>query len=178
MGIVLDNGHVMSLRQAHQEVHFAADSGIVHRDQSPGVRSDQPLHLCFVDIKGIRADVRKHWCCSAQHEGVDRRNKGERRNDHLVSWLDPQQQGCHFQRMGTRSGQQNARYSEKFFQHIGAAAREWSIAGKVMGVQSFAQVSERVTKGNGPVERDLPHAITPDNRSTHVLPFVAVFHGT
>ncbi len=82
MGVVFDDGQVVLLRQGADRVHLAADTGVVHRRDGLRPWGDERLDPGLIDVESVFPDLGEYRLGSPQHEGVDARDEGERRNDY------------------------------------------------------------------------------------------------
>ena len=103
----------------------------MHRDDGLRARCDQRFQPGFIQVQRIRPDVGEDRSGAAQDEGVDRRDKGERRDDDLVAGLDIQQEGGHLQRVGAGGGQQDLGDAQLLLEQGAGFPGERSIPGKL-----------------------------------------------
>lgn len=119
---VLHHGQAMLARDVAQRVHVAAHARVVHRHNSARVRRNRGAYTERVQIHGVGLHIHKNDLCTAQGKGVGSAHKGKRRHDHLISRLDIQQDGRHFQRGGAGGGQKGFGRAGQSLQRLVAAA--------------------------------------------------------
>ncbi|MNH35040.1 hypothetical protein D3C76_1473290 [compost metagenome] len=89
----------------HDAVHLTGDTGIVYRYDCFGSCCDGGLNQSFVNIECVFTNVDEHWHATSKYEGIGRRDEGVGRHDDLITWLNVQQQGSHFQSSSARVGE-------------------------------------------------------------------------
>ena len=125
---VLHHGQAMLARDVAQRVHVAAHARVVHRHNSARMRRNRGAYTERVQIHGVGLHIHKNDLRTAQGKGVGSAHKGKRRHDHLISRLDIQQDGRHFQRGGAGGGQKGFGRAGQSLQRLVAAGGKGTVA--------------------------------------------------
>ncbi len=152
VGVIFHHRHMITVGDIHDRVHFAAHTRIMHGDDRPGAGRERRFQLGFVQIKGIGPDVQEDRAGAAQDEGVDRRNEGKVRDDHLVAFFDLQQDGRHLERVRAGSGQQRLGDPQRPLQEAMHFFREGPVAGDMTVGDGFGHIFQFPAYGDGAVE--------------------------
>ena len=100
---VLDQRHAMLLRDLTQPGKITGSTGVVHRDDCLGARSDGRRRRLRRHHQGVAVDIDEDRCGAEQADQVGRGNPGQRRRDDFVSGSDPQRQQGHVHGRGGRT---------------------------------------------------------------------------
>ena len=141
--------------QRLDRVHLAADAGVVHGHDRLGARRDRLLHQSLVDVQRVRADVHELRRRAAQHEGVRRRDEGERGQDHFVAGPDVAQDRAHLQRRGARRREQDARRPKPALDELLALPCERAVAASCAAGEAARDQLRLVAHQEGLIEGDL-----------------------
>lgn len=156
VGIVFDDGKMMTGRGFEQAMHFTGNAGVVYRDDGPSAFVDEGLEQGFVEVESVRAYVDKAGACTAEDEGVGGGDEGVGGQDDFVSGLQVEKDGGHLESMGAGGGEQNAGggLGEDLRQEGFGLPGEAAVAGDVAGVEGSAHGVEFGTAFEGAVEGD------------------------
>ena len=85
---ILDDQQVMTPCDRHNLVHFAADAGIMDREDCARARRDRGFDQPLVDVKRVRPDIHEHRRGAPQHNSVCGGDEGKGWKNHLVAWTE------------------------------------------------------------------------------------------
>ena len=154
VGVVFHHCHPVAVGDLQDRVHFAADPGVVHRQDGPGAGAEQGLQAGLVEVEAVGADIAEDRAGPAQHEGVDRGDEGKGRHDDLVAGLDVQEQGRHLQGMGAGGSQQGLGHPQDLFQQGMAAPGKGAIPGNMSAPEGLVEVLNFIPDESVLVEGD------------------------
>ncbi len=115
MRVVFDHGNVMAPRDFPDRIHLASDAGVVNNQDRLCAWRDQTLQQFFVQVQCVRPYVYEDRTGTPEDERVSNGDESKGGDDHLVPWLNVQQQRGHLQCVGTGSRKQRLRYAQLTF---------------------------------------------------------------
>ena len=128
---VFDDQQAVTSCDLEDDIHGAADPGVVHWHDGTGPGRDRRFDQALVQIQGVGPHIDEDGDRAAEHERIGGRNEGVRGHDDLVARLDPGENCRHLQRGGARMSEQRLAAAGVPLQPQMTLPREWPIAGKV-----------------------------------------------
>ena len=85
---IFDHHELMSVRDRHDQIHISRLACKMNGDDCAGARRDCGFDGHWINVEGLKVDVREHRDCVCLHHCRRSRKKCVGRNDHLVFRLN------------------------------------------------------------------------------------------
>ena len=151
---ILHDLEAMAVRDLHDRVHLAGNTGVVHRHDGLCPVGDGLFDLRLINVHRVGADVHKHQPGPRQHGRGCRAGEGIAGQNDLIAGLQVTQQHGHIQRRGAAGGQQHLLGMEALLQPCVALLGKGTVTADLVGCNGLLYIFDFFTHAGGHIKRD------------------------